>query len=417
MRLFVRPEGPITAIWSRGTRIITKEYGELLDMESGCWAAVLGHNHPDVVKVIHEQVDTLFHTHQFFETEHPGKLIEELTEAANLSTKYSGSFLSSGSEAVSLAVKLSEVLTGRRKKLCMNITYLGACADLRQPRDNMYWDDLDVTGCLWCGEHSTKMICNYRNETDGNTENASEMDCASCGRYNHLDFGQYASFVFEPGNSGGLVLTPPEKLIAFLAGKVRAAGGLLVVNEVTTGFGRTGKWFGFQHYGFLNKEADAPDLIALGKGLGNGYPISAVLARESLAAAAEATGFRYVQSHIDDPIGCRIAREVVKVMVEGDWVSKGSEKGEYLRSRLADIAVRNKGIKEIRGRGMMNVVMLEPGLSAEAIFKGLLEAGYFCGFSEQFGYIHLYAALIISREEIDGYCSALEQVLEKVMGK
>ncbi len=410
MKLFVRPEWPITAIRSRGTRVITKEYGELVDMESGCWAAVLGHNHPDVVKVIHEQVDTLFHTHQYFETEHPAKLVEELTEAANLYTKYSGCFLSSGSEAVSLAVMLSELLTGRRKKLSMNISYLGASADLRHPRDRMYWDDLDVTECLRCGEDCSG-VSNNISDTDGNLKDIGR-DCSSCGRYNHLDFSQYASFVFEPGNSGGMVLLPPERLVNFLAGKVRAAGGLLVVNEVTTGFGRTGKWFGLQHYGFMNSVTGAPDFIALGKGLGNGYPISAVLARESLAVAAENTGFRYVQSHIDDPMGCRIAREVVSVMAKGNWVLKGSEMGEYLRSRLADIAAGNKYIKEIRGRGMMNVVMLESGVSAGAIFKGLLERGYFCGYSEQLSFIHLYAPLIISREDVDGFCSAFEQVLD-----
>lgn len=402
MKLFVRPQEPITAVRSRGTRIMTKEYGELVDMESGCWAAVLGHNHPDVVKVIREQADTLLHTHQYFETEHPAKLVEELTEAANLPAKYSGCFLSSGSEAVSLAIMLSELLTGRKKKLCMNITYLGASADLRNPRDSMYWDDLDVTECLRCEEDCAEMTCS----------NISETDCSSCKRFSNLDFSRYASFVFEPGNSGGMVILPPEKLVSFLAGKVRAAGGLLVANEVTTGFGRTGKWFGFQHYGFLNNDIGAPDFIALGKGLGNGYPISAVLARESLAAAAEETGFRYVQSHIDDPLGCRIAREIVSVMTKENWVLKGYDMGEYLRSRLMGIAEGNRCIREVRGRGMMNVVMLESGVSASAIFKGLLGKGYFCGYSEQFGFIHLYAPLILSMEEVDGFCSALEQVLD-----
>ncbi len=400
MRLFVRPKKTITALWSKGTKVMTEEYGELVDMESGCWAAVLGHNHPDVIKVIHEQVDTLFHTHQFFETEHPKKFVEELTECANLSTKYNASFLSSGSEAVSLAVKLSEILTGRRKKLCMNITYLGASADLRHPRDNTYWDDLDVTECLMCSN-----------------QNTNEKECSTCNRFSHLDFSQYASFVFEPGNSGGVVLLQPEKLVAFLAGKVRETGGLLVVNEITTGFGRTGEWFGFQHYGFLNDALHSPDLIALGKGIGNGYPVSAVLARENLAEAAIETGFSYIQSHTDDPLGCRVAREVVKVMMKENLVLNGRTVGEYLRSKLMDIAIRNKGIKEVRGRGLMNVVLLDKGVSAEEIFNGLLDAGYFCGFSEQSGIIHMYAPLIISKNEVVGFCSAFEQVLNNVMDK
>ena len=80
-----------------------------------------------------------------------------------------------------------------------------------------------------------------------------------------------------------------------------------------------------------------------------------------------------------------------------------------------DVATKTKGIKEIRGRGMMNVVILETGGSAYETFKGLLAAGYFCGYSEQLGFIHLYAPLIISGEEIASFCTALELALESVI--
>lgn len=426
MKLFVGPKVSMTPVWSRGTKVMTEEFGELVDMESGCWAAVLGHSHPKVVEVIHNQVEKLFHTHQFFESEDAGKLVEELCDAAGLSTtggNYSGTFLSSGGEAVSLAVKLSEVLTGRRKKLCMNITYLGACADLRHPRDPLHWNDLDVTECLKCG---------------------NDIACRDCGKFADLDFSEYAAFVFEPGNSGGLVLTPPEKLVAHLTTGVRNAGGLVVVNEVTTGFGRTGKWFGFQHYTCFSEIPGAPDFIALGKGLGNGYPISAVLTNPELALTLEENGFRYVQSHTDDPLGCKVAREVAKVIQEEGLVESSRVTGEYLREGLNAVALKLNAstsklnaapteaqgvrsmsvIEDIRGRGMMNVVMLNRDVlraasgdvsdaPVESVFEGLLKEGYFVGFSEALGFIHLYAPLILSKEEADGFCEAFERVLSE----
>ena len=77
-----------------------------------------------------------------------------------------------------------------------------------------------------------------------------------------------ADFVFEPGSSSGFVRFPPKKLIQNIVKIVRNNNGKVIANEVTTGVGRTGKWFGFQHYDI------EPDLIAIGKGIGNGYPVS-----------------------------------------------------------------------------------------------------------------------------------------------
>jgi len=87
-----------------------------------------------------------------------------------------------------------------------------------------------------------------------------------------------------------------------MAQRVKQADGLIVANEVTTGMGRTGKWFGFQHYDIR------PDIVCLGKGLGNGYPVSAVAMGQSIAEKSENSGFRYAQSHQNDPLGCAVAK-------------------------------------------------------------------------------------------------------------
>lgn len=392
MKMFANPGVSITAMEASGTRIKTLEYGELIDFESGCWAAAAGHGREEIVKVMCENAGLLFHTHQFFDTKHPGALVEELTSAAKLKSSYKGTFISSGSEAVSLAIALAELITGRHKKLSLSISYLGASSDLRLPRSPGQWLDLDVCECLSCSK-------NYA--------------CRECGKYNSIDFSDMAAFIFEPGNSGGLVLCPPEKLITFLTEETRNAGGLIIANEVTTGFGRTGRWFGFQHYGIYDSEANSPDFISLGKGLGNGYPISGILVRSKLAEIIEATGFRYVQSHMDDPLGCLVARKVIDIFVKENLVENGREMGEYLRTKLGEIGKSTGEIIEVRGRGMMNVAVLSKDYRAKEVFGKLLKKGFFIGYSEIHNLIHFYPPLITQTEEIDALCHSLKLIFQE----
>lgn len=392
--MFAKPKASLTAIKAFNNRIVTKEYGELLDFESGCWAAVLGHSRKEIIEAIIENSGLLFHTHQFFDTEHPGALVKELIDAAELKCNYKGTFMSSGSEAVSLAVMLCSLLTERKKSLSFTMSYLGACSDLRMPRNPEEWIDLDVTECLSC----TK-CCN----------------CRDCGKFKNIDFSTLSAFVFEPGNSGGLVLCPPEKLITFICEEIRHGGGFVIANEVTTGFGRTGKWFGFQHYDSLNSKATSPDFIAMGKGLGNGYPISGLLVRPKLAHMVETTGFRYVQSHMNDPLGCIVSRKVVEVMSKESLVEQGNKIGEYLRESLMEIGIQTGEIKEIRGRGMMNLVVLENSYKANEVFLLLLKKGIFVGYSEVYNVLRFYAPLTTSREDVDILCTSLKEILQSYL--
>lgn len=385
MQMFVKPVVKLTALNATGTHIVTEEYGTLVDYEAGCWANVLGHGRPEVVKTITENGEKLFHTHQFFETEHPKALVKELAEAAELFGEYSGTFISSGSEAVSLAVTLAELLTGRKRKMSFTISYLSTAPELRMPRNPETWLDLDISECLKCNK-----------------------ECKKCEKVKGINFRELAAFVFEPGNSGGLVLCPPDQLITHLVEKTRDGGGLIIANEVTTGFGRTGKWFGFQHYSVFDSIKGAPDFISMGKGLGNGYPISGVLAKAELGKKVEETEFRYVQSHIDDPMGCMVSRKVIELMLKEKAVERADILGEHLRKRLGEIGERTGLIKEIRGRGLMNAVILENSLNSKVVFQRLLELGCFVGFSEVYHLLRFYPALIISKEEIDDLCYKLE---------
>lgn len=184
---------------------------------------------------------------------------------------------------------------------------------------------------------------------------------------------------FESGSSGGLVLFPPYKLIQFLTEEIRNAG--------------------------------APDFIALGKGLGNGYPISSLFVRSLLAKVIESSAFTYVQSHTDDPLGCIVAKKVVEIMLNENLVKQGRSMGEYLCIKLTDLGRRSGSILEVRGRGMMNIIFLKETHEAKDIFKALLEKGFFTSYSDVHNTIRLYGPLTISCEEADKLCHALELIL------
>lgn len=164
---------------------------------------------------------------------------------------------------------------------------------------------------------------------------------------------------------------PPKQLVHAIAERVKQAGGLLMANEITTGMGRTGRWFGFQHYDIQ------PDIVALGKGLGNGYPVSAVAMRQDIAEKLEAGGFHYAQSHQNDPLGCAVAQEVIAVLREGNWVERGNNVGGEFLERLKQSAEKHGMVKEARGRGMLLGLELYPReiFSATTAYRALLDKG------------------------------------------
>jgi acetylornithine aminotransferase len=224
-----------------------------------------------------------------------------------------------------------------------------------------------------------------------------------------IPFERIGGFIFEPGGSGiGFVKFPPKTLVREIVQRIQQARGLIAVNEVTTGMGRTGKWFGFQHYDI------EPDIVSLGKGLGNGYPVSAVAMKREIAQKLEASEFHYVQSHQNDPLGCSIAREVIATFREEAWVERGNEKGEYLLEGLKQLGKKHNVVKEARGRGMLLALEFHPrqGLSAAAACHALLEEGFLLGYYSAGNILRFDPALTIEEEDITNLLECLDDILK-----
>jgi acetylornithine aminotransferase len=370
-------------IRGQGCHLYDEQGKEYLDFESGCWSTALGHSHPRINQVMEAQIKQVVHLGTYY----PNRLAEDAATAVlEIVGMNDGKcvFLSSGSEAVEFAVQAARRITGKHLLLTFSNSYLAAYGSAgRKSADE--W-------CLFDWSASTE---------------AEQLE-----RLNEIPFEKIGAFVFEPGGSGSaFVRFPPKELVQLLARRVKQEGGLLIANEITTGLGRTGKWFGFQHYDYQ------PDIVSIGKGLGNGYPVSAIAMQQELAEKLEHGGFYYVQSHQNDPLGCAIAKEVIAIFREENWVEKGNQTGLYFLEGLKWLEEKYEIVKEARGRGMLLGLAFQPhaSFSATTAYFALLEKGFLAGFSPVGNLLRFDPALVIGKDEIDLLSKGLEQIFARLI--
>jgi 4-aminobutyrate aminotransferase-like enzyme len=356
-----------------------------LDLEAGVWCAGLGHNHPRVNRALRRQMDQgVAHIGYRYTTAVEAAAAAALLGALNLPDGRCV-FLGSGSEAVEFSLQAARCATRRPLQLTLTDTYLAAfgLAGRRRCED---WNCLDWRDCIGCRRD----------------------DCSTgCHRLAPIPWDKVGVFVFEPGSSSGRVRFPPKPLVQTLARAVQDRGGVVAVDEVTTGLGRTGAWFGFEHYGL------APDLVAAGKGLGNGYPVSAVAMTADMGETLLARGFHYAQSHQNDPMGCAVAMAVIHAVEEEKLVDRCRRTGAHFLRGLEAIRARHTMVRDVRGRGLMLAVELAPG-SATDVYRALLGRGILAGCKPEADLLRFYPPLILTEKEIDRFLDNLDGVLDDI---
>jgi len=196
-------------------------------------------------------------------------------------------------------------------------------------------------------------------------------------------------FIFDPFCFSRQILIPHKKLMQAVEEEIRNKKGIIIVDEITTGMGRTGKWFGFQHFKIK------PDIIVLGKSLGNGYPVSAVMINENIIHKTEKTGFLYYQSHQNDPLGCKIAESVIHVIENENLIERSKQIGKeflaHLQNQLKGIEV----VKNIRGIGLLIGIELEKEVKAEKVAQELIKMGIIIGISVKFNMLNIIPSYTI----------------------
>jgi len=374
----------IEIVRAGGCTLHTTDGRDILDLEAGVWATVLGHNHPRVACIIHKQLREISHigyraTHAAQET-----AADEVLRALGF---HDGKcvFLSSGSEAVEFAVQAGRRLMPAPKLLTLAESFLGSYGS-SGTKASSEWILFDRAVCHEC---------------------APDAECSeACPNLSALPLDEVDAFAFEPGCAGGFVRFPPTKLIDALCRAVKGRGGLLITNETTTGVGRTGAWFGHHHY-----DLD-PHIVALGKGLGNGYPVSAIALRPKMVAALEESGFQYAQSHQNDPLACAVATEVLRVVRDEALVGRSAAQGARVLDGLRERLQEHAAVRETRGRGLMIALEFEPdAVDLGSLHRRLLKAAFPVGYKPATRLLRFLPPLTLEGETADALLETLTDLL------
>ncbi|MEZ4386356.1 MAG: aspartate aminotransferase family protein [Candidatus Krumholzibacteriia bacterium] len=354
-----------------------------LDLESGVWCTPLGHGHPRMLAVLQRQAAAMIHAG--FNVSPPvvdaaaAEILDQLNFPGGRCV-----FLCSGSEAVEYGLRVMRRVQGRPRVVTMADSYFGAYGQATARDGDDWWCDHWLADCA---------TCPYLE------------DCAEfCDHWTAIPHDDLGGLLLEPGSSAGLVRFPPAKFVRALARTVGDNGGLVMVNEVTTGLGRTGRWFGYEHFGIT------PDLVALGKGLGNGYPVSCLAMNADVVARLDGQPLAYAQSHQNDPLGAAVAREVLQVLRDEHLIERAAATGEHLGAALANLASRCDRVAEVRGRGLMWLIRLHDD-AEETLTAGLHEQlarrGYLVGRRLGQAALRLDPPLGIAEDLLDGFVAEL----------
>jgi acetylornithine aminotransferase len=201
------------------------------------------------------------------------------------------------------------------------------------------------------------------------------------------------------------VNVPPPEYLAGVREACRDAGALLVLDEVQTGIGRTGRWLALEHFGIV------PDILTLGKGLGGGVPIAGFLATDEVAATVQPGD--HGGTYAGNPLCCRAAATVVRVIEEEGLVERAARLGASTIERLRDLARKHGDrVEEVRGLGLLIGFVLREGENAARVHTRLRERGVLVNLTAE-RVIRIFPALNVPEKDLEEGLDALAAVLDE----
>ncbi|MEQ8496363.1 MAG: aspartate aminotransferase family protein [Gammaproteobacteria bacterium] len=382
-----------------------------LDCYSGVGVTSAGHANPVVVEAAIAQLKRLAHTTTIYLTEPMLRLAEEL--AAFLPETLAQSFFcTSGSEANEGALLLAKLATGRndfvalsrslhgRTYLTAGLTGMSFWRTDPSPPDNVHF--VPSPTCHDCPLALDRATCGLR--------------CADrVGELLDEHPGEIAALIAEPIHGNGGIEVPPPGYFERVQAHLRRHGVLLIMDEAQTGFCRTGKRFGFEHWDV------APDIVTVCKALGNGLPIAAFIATREVAAAYTRPGASTFGGNL---VCSEAARAVLAFMRAHDLDTQAAARGAQLEAGLRSLAATYALIDDVRGLGLMRGVELveEDGSPASAATDALLESlkarGVLAGKTGPGrNVLTLMPPLVIEAAQIDTLLDTLAAAFEEVTSR
>jgi acetylornithine/N-succinyldiaminopimelate aminotransferase len=342
MPVFGAPQ--VMFVRGNGTELWDSEGKRYLDFLGGLAVVALGHSHPRITQVISEQAATLMHVSNLFATDKVAEAAIKIDELLAEATGATGQvfFCNSGAEANETALKLARKFGGRGRHGVISAfgsfhgRTLAALAATGQPAKH---------------EPFFPMPDGFRHVA---YNDISALEAA-------IDT-TVAAVLLEPVQGEGGVVPADDQYLRDVRTLCDERGLLLMFDEIQTGFGRTGEWFGFQHSGVV------PDVVTMAKAMGNGFPVGAAWAKHEIAAVFQPG------DHGSTFSGTALATAVVSAVIDEmrriDAPALAAKRGEYFSTRLSELP----GIASVRGRGLLLAAELVDG-DAKAAYSSLLDHG------------------------------------------
>ncbi len=371
---------PLVLVEGHGARVRDAEGREYVDLTGGWGVTCIGHSHPALVEAICAQAGRLMQTTNLFYTQAQLDLLAQLGPLLppGLARSF---FVSSGAEAMDGALKVAHRATGRTQFVSTLNSFHGRTIGA-----------LSVIGQAKHRDPYRALLPEPVFVPFG------DLDAARAA----ID-GRTAAFVVEPIQGEGGVNVAPPGYLAAVRDLCHEHGALLILDEIQTGIGRTGKLFACEHDGVV------PDVMTLGKGLGGGFPVAAFVTTEEVAATVSLGD--HGGTYAGNPLACAAVSAVLRVVTEEKLPERAAELGDRVLERLREFAADEPGVADdVRGRGLLIGMSLTDTERAATLSLRAAEAGVMLNVTAG-RVMRLFPALNVPEEDL---WPALETVLALV---
>jgi len=381
MKLFdVYPLYNVTPVKAKGIEVWDEKGEKYLDFYGGHAVISIGHTHPHYVKRIKEQLEQMAFYSNSVQNPLQSALAEKLGQMSGCED-YDLFMCNSGAEANENALKMASFHTGKSKVIAFTNSFHGRTSAAVAATDNP-----SINAPINKQQEVTFLPLN---DVDA-FEKAIESD-------------SYCAVIIEAIQGVGGLDEPTTKFFQFIAKKCKENNVVLIADEVQSGYGRSGKFFAFQHH--LDTERSRgvqPEIISIAKGMGNGFPVGGILIHESFKPSYGLLGTTFGGNHL----ACAASLAVLEVLEDENLMANAAKLGSYFQEKAAEIPE----IKKVKGRGLM--IGLEFDFEvADLRKKMILEQHMFTGSAKNKKLLRFLPALNITKEDINLFFEALKKAL------
>lgn len=373
---------PVCFQYGKGINFWDDQGKKYYDFLAGIAVNALGHSHPKLVKAIQDQAEKFIHCSSLYYIENQAKLAKILVENSCADKVF---FANSGAEANEGAIKLARMYF---KKKGFNDKY--EIITLENSFHGRTLATIAATGQEKYQKPFNPLTPKFASVPINDLESLEKAVTPST-----------CAIMLEPVQGESGVHPTTYEYMQGVRKLCDDKGILLIFDEVQCGLGRTGKLFGYQHYGI------EPDIFTLAKALGGGFPIGALCAKDFVAQAFEPGD--HGSTFGGNPLACAAGLAVMDALLNDNLIENACKMGDYFAEKLSELKDKHSIITEIRNKGLMIGIQLsEP--KADKIKDECFKEGYLIG-NVRANILRITPPLIISKEDIDGMVSVLDSIL------